>query len=80
LANAGAEGATNPRQQPKPDVDQTIDFNPFREARKNLCTTFGPFDPLKSIAAGNKGICKATNTIVGNHRLASMSPIGGPTD
>jgi hypothetical protein len=42
-----------------PDVDQTIDFNPFREARKILCTTFGPFDPSKSIAAGNKGICKA---------------------
>jgi hypothetical protein len=58
-----------------PDVDQTIDFNPFREARKILCTTFGPFDPSKSIAAGNKGICKAANTIVSNHRLASMSPI-----
>jgi hypothetical protein len=59
-----------------PDVDQTIDFNPLREARKILCTTFGPFDPSKSIAAGNKGICKAANAIVGSHRPASMSPIG----
>jgi hypothetical protein len=42
-----------------PDVGQTIDFNPSREARKILCTTFGPFDPSKSIAAGNKGICMA---------------------
>jgi hypothetical protein len=53
------ESATKLRQNPSPDVDQAIDVNPFREARTILCTTFGPFDPSKSIAAGNKGICVA---------------------
>jgi len=47
-----------------PDVGQTIDYNPSREARKLLCTTFGPFDPAKAIAAGNKGIYMAADAMV----------------
>jgi hypothetical protein len=33
---------------PSPDVDQTIDFNPFREARITFCDRFGLFDPNQS--------------------------------